>query len=672
MEVTRATAALVTGAGGGIGRAITLRLAELGANLTVVDTSEAGGTETVRLIREMRKPEAARAIFVKCDVACSRQLAQAFTVHMDTFKRLDVCINNAGIAGELHFLPQLKAAEHSKGGPSLMPAEGRPWSRMIDINLKAVADGVRLAVECMEASTDLSSEAGKSKRVIVNVASAAGVIPFPGSPVYSATKAGVVMLTRSLAHLQKDRGIRVCAFCPMFIDTALTRSGGPELEKAVISLGGFIPMKTVVEGIMKLIMDDGNGGSVMQLRPRKGAFYTAFGEHAVPDLQAHHSEIAPARPKPRGTMRPASGVSSQQAMMAQTFPAQFRKVVVTQLSADFRKATSVVSVPFPPAVGQGKVLVRNVFAGVNASDINFSAGRYDSVPMQLPSDCGFESVGRIVGIGKGVPPRSGISIGSAVANFRRGGFSEYQLVHAQQVIPVPEASPAMVAMLTSGLTASIGLERAGQMGRAQTVLVTAAAGGTGQFAVQLAKLAGNTVIGTCGGEEKAALLRSLGVDRVIDYKKENVQEVLKAEFPKGVDLIYESVGGKMFEVALKSLAVKGRLIVIGMISQYATGDQKNMKLSELKGLPERLLFKSQSLVGFFLPYYDSYFRSHIAKLHQLYSKGLLKVAIDPTQFNGVERVADAIEYLHSGKSIGKVVVGFASSESSAPSLRSSL
>jgi len=80
-------------------------------------------------------------------------------------------------------------------------------------------------------------------------------------------------------------------------------------------------------------------------------------------------------------------------------------------------------------------------------------------------------------------------------------------------------------MLTSGLTASIALEKAGQMTSGQVVLVTAAAGGTGQFAVQLAKLAGNKVVATCGGESKSTFLSSLGVDRVVNYRNENLKDV---------------------------------------------------------------------------------------------------------------------------------------------------
>jgi NADPH:quinone reductase-like Zn-dependent oxidoreductase len=122
------------------------------------------------------------------------------------------------------------------------------------------------------------------------------------------------------------------------------------------------------------------------------------------------------------------------------------------------------------------------------------------------------------------------------------GFSECALVAARRVLPVPCPAPEVVALLTSGLTASLALEEVGglllpgaaagssgsnarqqqqQQGskaKQRTVLVTAAAGGTGQFAVQLAKLAGCHVVATCGGADKARLLQELGVDRVINYK----------------------------------------------------------------------------------------------------------------------------------------------------------
>uniref|UniRef100_A0A0A9BTL5 Enoyl reductase (ER) domain-containing protein n=1 Tax=Arundo donax TaxID=35708 RepID=A0A0A9BTL5_ARUDO len=209
-------------------------------------------------------------------------------------------------------------------------------------------------------------------------------------------------------------------------------------------------------------------------------------------------------------------------------------------------------------------------------------------------------------------------------------------------------------MLTSGLTASIGLEKAGQMTSGQIVLVTAAAGGTGQFAVQLAKLTGNKVVATCGGESKAALLASLGADRVINYRNERIKDVLKKEFPRGVDIIYESVGGEMFDLCLNALAIHGRLIVIGMISQYQGED--GWKPQNYTGLCEKILAKSQTVAGFFLVQYAHLWQDHLDKLFDLYASGKLKVSLDHKKFVGVASVPDAVEYLHSGKSVGKVVV----------------
>jgi len=150
------------------------------------------------------------------------------------------------------------------------------------------------------------------------------------------------------------------------------------------------------------------------------------------------------------------------------------------------------------------------------------------------------------------------------------------------------------------------------------------------------------------------LLRDLGVDRVIDYKAEDIKTVLKKEFLKGVDIVYESVGGAMFDLCLNALAVYGRLVVIGMISQYQ--GEHGWKPLNYTGLCEKILAKSQTVAGFFLVQYSSLWQEHLDKLFHLYSLGKLKVALDPKIFLGLQSVADAVEYLHSGKSVGKVVV----------------
>jgi NADPH:quinone reductase-like Zn-dependent oxidoreductase len=119
--------------------------------------------------------------------------------------------------------------------------------------------------------------------------------------------------------------------------------------------------------------------------------------------------------------------------------------------------------------------------------VNFSSGRYFSgnpkeIASRLPFDAGFEGVGIVAAVGDSV---NHIKVGTPVALMTFGSYAEFTQVPAKHLLPVPRPDPEVVAMLTSGLTASIGLEKAGQMTSGKVVLVTAAAGGTGQFAVQV-------------------------------------------------------------------------------------------------------------------------------------------------------------------------------------------
>ncbi|KAJ1535934.1 Prostaglandin reductase 3 [Cladochytrium tenue] len=262
-----------------------------------------------------------------------------------------------------------------------------------------------------------------------------------------------------------------------------------------------------------------------------------------------------------------------------------RKLVVRKLSNDFDEATELVT--FDPAailraLPPGHVAIRHRYVGINASDVNYTAGRYDT-RLRPPFDCGFEGIGEIVAVASDVKH---FRVGGYGVVMAYGAFSDLQVVRASLVIPVSAPRPEFLALLVSGLTASIALKEQGRMTSGETVLVTAAAGGAGQIAVQLAKQAGNHVIGTCSSDDKAAALRELGCDRVINYKKENVREVLRKEYRKGVDIVFESVGGQMLQDCFdrqveeaqlannrfdtyRSLAVKGRLIVIGAMSAYS-------------------------------------------------------------------------------------------------------
>ncbi|KAL5201731.1 hypothetical protein ABZP36_036085 [Zizania latifolia] len=621
MELKPGMSALVTGGGSGIGKALCLAFAQKGLFVTIVDFSEENGRETASLVQNENKkfhgdPKVPSAIFIKCDVTNAGGLSAAFRKHVDTYGGLDICINCAGIANKT-----LVYNDKSDGIST--------WRHAVNVNLVAVVDGTRIASQIMRS--------GKKPGVIINIGSAAGLYPMNFDPIYSGTKAGVVMFTRSLAPL-KRQGVRVNALCPEFVQTNMAE----QLNHRIIdATGGYLKMEDIVNGTFELIKDESKAGACLWITKRRGMEYWP-----TPEEQRKYM-VNPPKSKRMLTQNNFPIIQT---------PEFYEKIVVHTLSHNFRNATRLDRVRLRLPVEPHSALVKIIYAGVNASDVNFSSGRYFSgtakeTAARLPFDAGFEAVGIVASVGDSV---NHIKVGTPVALMTFGTYSEFTQVPAKHLLPVPRPDPEVVAMLTSGLTASIALEKAGQMTSGQVVLVTAAAGGTGQFAVQLAKLAGNKIVATCGGESKAALLSTLGVDRVINYRNEKIKDVLKKEFPRGVDIIYESVGGEMFDLCLNALAVHGHLVVIGMISQYQ--GEHGWKPQNYTGLCEKILAKSQTVAGFFLIQYAHLWQDHLDKLFHLYASGKLKVSLDPKKFLGVASAPDAVEYLHSGKSVGKVVV----------------
>jgi hypothetical protein len=212
----------------------------------------------------------------------------------------------------------------------------------------------------------------------------------------------------------------------------------------------------------------------------------------------------------------------------------------------------------------------------------------------------------------------------------------------------------------SGLTAAIGLDIAGQIKSTDKVLITAAAGGTGQICVQWAKKKGCHVIGTTSSDSKAAFLKTIGCDDVINYKKEDLYERLSKSYPSGVDVIWETVGGEMFEKLLqKHLATHGRMVIVGGITGYKSEGIPGINTTNL---PTRLLMRSQTLVGFLLTNERGRYKEYIEKLIRAVHSGELQVKLDNGEtvpegpFKGIDSVIRGVDYLLSGKNEGKVVI----------------
>lgn len=235
--------AVVSGGGSGIGRATVLELVRRGARVIVADIDEAGARETVDLAGATG---GGVAIARRCDVTRTEDLAAAMACAFEHWNGLDIVFNNAGIGGE-----------------DLFGDDPGPWQRIIEINLVAVIDATRIAVREMR-------RRGKGG-VIVNTASMGGLLPMPDSPVYAASKAGVVNFTRSLAYLAESDGIRVNAICPSFTDTPLVRRSGDERVAEVARLvGGILQPEDVAAGVIELIEDDSRAGAIMRVTVRGG------------------------------------------------------------------------------------------------------------------------------------------------------------------------------------------------------------------------------------------------------------------------------------------------------------------------------------------------------------------------------------------------------------------
>lgn len=338
----------------------------------------------------------------------------------------------------------------------------------------------------------------------------------------------------------------------------------------------------------------------------------------------------------------------------------FKKIIAEKYSTNFRDATRIVVATLPTEIRPTELLVRNRYVGINASDINFTAGIYQP-DVRPPFDCGFEALGEVAAVGKAV---KGIRCGDVVVTQHYGAFAEYQVVPQRAAKVVPSLLPAYLPLDLSGTTASVALGEVLRARRGETAIVTAASGGTGQFAVQLLKhVYGCRVVGFCSAPAKEKFLtESLQCDGVVNYNTtglgEGAVQAVHRYFPTGANVAYESVGGDLFDVVQRSMALKGRVLSIGAVSTYKDGSviTSNSALAAVKPLPLQLLSRSLTLHTFFLPHYIKYASAHFQRLCQLLEEGTISSFVDETPFEGIEQVSLAIEHMFAQKNCGKIMV----------------
>lgn len=243
-------------------------------------------------------------------------------------------------------------------------------------------------------------------------------------------------------------------------------------------------------------------------------------------------------------------------------------------------AMAFKEVPTPePKAGEVRVAVKA--ASLNFPDLLIVEGKYQFKPA-LPFVPGAEFSGVVDAVGEGVtqlkPGQPVAAIGST------GGFATHACIEASRVLPLPPGfafEHAAAFAFTYGTSHHALIDRA-QLKAGETVLVLGAAGGVGTAALQIAKAAGATVIAAASSDEKCALCRSLGADETINYSTTNVREALKTlTAGRGPDVVYDPVGGDLAEPVFRSIAWRGRYLVVG----FAGGGipQLPLNLALLKG-----------------------------------------------------------------------------------------
>lgn len=300
-----------------------------------------------------------------------------------------------------------------------------------------------------------------------------------------------------------------------------------------------------------------------------------------------------------------------------------------------------------PEPGPGEALVRVRAAALNFFDTLIIEGRYQFEP-DLPFSPAGELCGEIAGLGRGV---SGWREGQRVlAYLGWGAAREYVVVPAERLVAMPDAledARAAGLSVTYGTTLHALIDRAA-IRPGETLAVLGAAGGTGLAAVELGKALGARVIACASSDEKLALARESGADETVNYAQESLKERLKAlTGGRGVDVVYDPVGGDLAEQALRATAWEGRFLVVGFAGGAIPKIPLNLVL--LKGCDIRGVFW-----GAFLEREPARHAANMERLVAWAVDGTVKARVDAAY--PLAQTPAALERLARREAKGKLVV----------------
>ena len=300
-----------------------------------------------------------------------------------------------------------------------------------------------------------------------------------------------------------------------------------------------------------------------------------------------------------------------------------------------------------PKPGAGEVVVSVKAAGVNFPDVLIIQNKYQFKP-PLPFSPGSEFAGVVKELGAGV---TGFKPGDKVIAFTTfGAFAEEVKTEAARLLPLPEGMnfESGAAFLLTYATSDHALRDRGALRAGETLLVLGAAGGVGLAAIEIGKALGARVIACASSAEKLEVCREHGADATINYATEDLRERIKVLTEgRGADVVYDPVGGPYSELAFRSIAWRGRLLVVG----FAAGDIPKLPLN-------LALLKGASVVGVFWGDFarrePKAFADSVRQLGSWYRQGKLRPHV--SQAFPLEKAADALELLAARQAVGKVVL----------------
>ena len=298
-----------------------------------------------------------------------------------------------------------------------------------------------------------------------------------------------------------------------------------------------------------------------------------------------------------------------------------------------------------PDVGEISIDVAAI--GCNFADILMCRGKYQVKPA-LPFAPGSEVSGHVRALGPGV---TGLQVGQSVAaQVSFGAYASQIIADARRVHVVPEAIPLVdaCALGVAYQTAYLALVDRARLRAGETLLVHAAAGGTGLAAVQIGRALGARVIAGASGQEKLELCRAHGADEVVDTRQGDWPEQVRAlTNGRGAQIICDSVGGTIFEGSLKCLAWAGKLLVIG----FSSGDIPAARMN-------RIMLKHIALIGLNLGGYTEHDaagqRNATDRLFELYAQGKIRPLIHAR--HPLRDAAVALRDLAERRTVGKIIL----------------